>query len=97
MPEETLFSVEQSMDRGEIADYLRAVADAVEENGELTLDAGEQHLDVAIPSRPTFEVKAERETSSGGGPAELSVEFEIEWDEGDEEGGDGGDGTLTIG
>ena len=41
----------------------------------------------------TFEVKAERETSSSGGPAELSIEFELEWDEG-ESGSD--DADLTI-
>jgi hypothetical protein len=46
------------------------------------------------PSRPTFEVKAEREGPAGG-PGELSVEFELEWDEGAGEGGDG-DSTLEI-
>ncbi|WP_101295760.1 amphi-Trp domain-containing protein [Halegenticoccus soli] len=92
MPEETIFSVEQSMDRAEIARYLRTVADAVESDGELTLSAGEQNVTLQIPTRPTFEVEAERETPSGGGRGELSVEFEIEWDEGDE----GDDGTLRI-
>ncbi len=35
------------------------------------------------PARPTFEVKAEREGPVDG-PGELSIEFELEWDENDE-------------
>jgi amphi-Trp domain-containing protein len=95
MPEEVLFKFERSMDRGDIADYLRTVADSIEDGGDLTLEAGSDSVTMSPPSRPTFEIKAERETSSGGGPAELSVEFELEWDEGDENGGSG-DGELRI-
>jgi len=46
-----------------------------------------------IPTRPTFEVKVEREGPADG-PGELSVEFELEWDEDDRSGGS--DGELTI-
>ncbi|GGC46940.1 hypothetical protein GCM10007209_05700 [Haloferax sulfurifontis] len=42
------------------------------------------------PASPTFEVKAEREGPAGS-PGELSVEFELEWDEGAEDGADAGD------
>ena len=93
MPEEVLFETEQGMDRSEIASYLRQVADKLEGDGTLSLSAGSQDVTLDVPSRPTFEVKAERETN--GGPAELSVEFELEWDEGQED-GEGGDGTLSI-
>ncbi|EMA46746.1 amphi-Trp domain-containing protein [Halococcus saccharolyticus] len=92
MPEEVLFETEQSMDRSEIASYLRTVADKLDAGDEIGLEAGDQHVTLAPPARPTFEVKAERET--GSGPDELSVEFEIEWDEG--ESGAGGDGRLSI-
>jgi len=93
MPEEVLFETEQGMDRAEIASYLRAVADKLDGDGTLSLSAGSQDVTLDIPTRPTFEVKAERETN--GGPDELSVEFELEWDEGQDD-GEGDGGSLTI-
>jgi len=87
MPEEVLFEVERSQDRGEIADMLRSVADKLDAGESITLTAGEQSITLDPPARPTFEIKAERETPSGGGPGELSVEFEIEWDENGDSGG----------
>ncbi|MFC7231072.1 amphi-Trp domain-containing protein [Saliphagus sp. GCM10025308] len=95
MPEEVLFSFEQSLTRDEIADYLRAVADRLESGDDLVLESGGNSVTMQPPGRPTFEVKAERETSQSGGPAEFSVEFELEWEEGADENGDG-DGSLTI-
>ncbi|NHX35724.1 MULTISPECIES: amphi-Trp domain-containing protein [Halolamina] len=92
MPEDVLFKTESSQDRSEIADYLRRVADSLEGGGELSLRAGTESVTVDPPERPTLEVKVERE-----GPAdqpEKSVEFEIEWTEG--EGGGEGDGDLRI-
>ncbi|TYT63578.1 amphi-Trp domain-containing protein [Natrialba swarupiae] len=93
MTEEVLFKFERRMDRAEIADYLRTVADSLESDEDLTLESGGESVTLAPPSRPTFEIKAERETSSSGGPDELGVEFELEWDEGE----DGTDGDLHIG
>ena len=93
MPEEVLFETEQGMDRAEIATYLRQVADKLDGDGTLSLSAGSQTVELDVPSRPTFEVKAERETN--GGPPELSVEFELEWDEG-QENGEGETGSLSI-
>ncbi len=46
------------------------------------------------PARPTFEVKAEREGPTNG-PGELSIEFELEWDENDNR-EDGGSSQLEI-
>ena len=94
MPEEVLFKFEQQMDTTEIANYLRSVADTLEAGDELTLEAGSDSVTMSPPGRPTFEVKAERETSSSGGDAELSIEFELEWDEGTD--GDESGGNLTI-
>lgn len=93
MPEEVLFKSERSMSRSEIATYLRTVADSLDAGKSISLKAGDQSVTMEPPARPTFEVKAERE-----GPAdrdgELSIEFELEWDEA---GGDGeSDGELTI-
>lgn len=81
MPEEVLFEVERSQNRAEIANMLRSVADKLDTGDPITLTAGEQSITLDPPARPTFEIKAERETPSGGGPGERSVEFEIEWDE----------------
>jgi amphi-Trp domain-containing protein len=92
MPEEVLFETEAEMERTEIASYLRAVAEKLEGDGSLSLRAGEQDLTLDVPSTPTFEVKAERET--GSGPDELSVEFEIEWDEVDDPTGE--DDMLSV-
>lgn len=95
MPEEVLFETEQSMSREDVATYLRAVADKLDGGEEMSLSAGDQSVTMQVPARPTFEVKAERETSRGGGNPELSVEFELEWREGADTEGDGG-GNLSI-
>lgn len=93
MPEEVLFKSERAQSRAEIASYLRTVADSLDAGDPITLKAGEQSVTMDPPSRPTFEVKAEREGPTDR-PGELSIEFELEWDE---HGGNGGDGSeLTI-
>ena len=46
------------------------------------------------PARPTFEVKAEREGPTDS-PGELSIEFELEWDENDD-GENSETGSLEI-
>ncbi|GAA0229244.1 amphi-Trp domain-containing protein [Haladaptatus pallidirubidus] len=94
MPEEVLFETESTQSRTDIARYLRTVADKLESGDAMTLNAGSQSVTLDPPTNPVFEVKAERETSSSGS-SELSIEFELEWKEG-EEGGDGGDGSLKI-
>ena len=89
MPEEVLFKSESTQSRQEIASYLRAVADKLSAGDAVTLSAGSETVTLEIPSRPTFEVKAERETDSSGANAERSLELEIEWDE------NGTDGTSS--
>lgn len=86
MPEEVLFESESRQSRAEIASYLRRVADNLDAGEAITLRAGDQSVTMDPPERPTFEVKAEREGPANA-PGELSVEFELEWDE---DGGDGG-------
>ncbi|MDX1745069.1 MAG: amphi-Trp domain-containing protein [Halobacteriales archaeon] len=94
MPEEILFESESTLSREEIAAYLRTVADRLDADGEITLEAGGQSVSLTPPARPTFEVKVERETPRGGGTGELSIEFELEWREGNGE--DGPSGDLSI-
>lgn len=91
MPEEVLFEIEQRMGRTEIADYLRTVADHLERGESITLKAGDRNVTLDPPQQPTFEVKAERETEQGE-PDELSIEFELEWDDNGDDGGE-----LSIG
>lgn len=81
MPEEILFKSESTESRESIAASLRSVADKLEADGTVTLQAGEQSTTLGVPPQPTFEIKAERETDSSGGNAERSLELEIEWDE----------------
>jgi amphi-Trp domain-containing protein len=96
MPEEVLFETESRTSRRDVAEYLRAVAETLEAGGAVSLSAGDQSVTLDPPAEPTFEVKAERETSSGGGPAELSIEFELEWDEGADGDAGGRGGELQI-
>ncbi|WP_416840573.1 amphi-Trp domain-containing protein [Haloferax sp. DFSO52] len=90
MPEEVLFKSESRQSRAEIASYLRAIADKLDAGEPITLKAGSQSVTMDPPTSPTFEVKAEREGPAGK-PGELSVEFELEWDEDGGNGGNGGD------
>jgi len=92
MPERVLFEVENEQTRGDIAATLRDVADKLDGGEDLTLAAGDQSITLAVAERPTFEIKAERETEHGADEGELSVEFELEWDEGE----DGDDGPVRI-
>ena len=91
MPEDVLFADERRLDRADIADYLRSVADRLDNGEPVSFTAGERSVTVEPPARPTFEVKVERETASGAEVGELSVELELEWDE------DGGDGPAEQG
>ena len=93
MPEEILFESESRRSREEIAAYLRTVADSLDAGNAITLRRGDESTTLDPPARPTFEVKAEREGPAGG-PGELSVEFELEWDEDD--GAEGAGGELEI-
>ena len=93
MPEEVLFKSESTQSRTEIASYLRTVADSLEAGDSITLSSGDQSVTMEPPARPTFEIKAEREGPVDS-PGELSIEFELEWDEGSS--GDDTSGELTI-
>ncbi|WP_323174712.1 amphi-Trp domain-containing protein [Natrialba sp. PRR66] len=94
MPEEVLFKSESAQSRNEIASYLRSVAEKLEQGGPITLKTGAESVTMDPPERPTFEVKAEREGPADG-PGELSIEFELEWDE-NSESAEGGTGNLEI-
>jgi len=77
--EDVLFVHERRTDRATIAELLRTVADNLDAGEPVNLSAGDDSISLDVPERPEFEVKVERET--GGSGSELSVEFELEWDE----------------
>mgnify|MGYP001249940323 CR=1 FL=1 len=84
MPEETLFEFEQTMSRAEVARYLRTLAKHLEKDGSINFTAGTRESTVEVPARVEFEIEVERETEEGK-PAEMSIELEIEWTEGEED------------
>jgi len=90
--EEVLFETESTQSRADIAALLRTVADRLEAGDPVTLSSGDESVTLDPPARPTFEVKAERETEGSG--TELSVEFELEWPENG--GGASGGGELQV-
>ena len=92
MPEEVLFETERMQSRSEVATYLRTVADKLDGNESITLEASGQSTTINPPAQVEFEVKVEREGPAGS-PGELSIEFELEWDE-DQDGS--GDTSLSI-
>lgn len=94
MPEEVLFETESAQSRAEIASYLQTVVDRLEAGDSITLKSGSESVTMDPPARPTFEVKAEREGPTDGS-GELSIEFELEWDEG-KSGDDGAASGLEI-
>jgi amphi-Trp domain-containing protein len=95
MPEEILFESESDETVADVAAYLRAVADALDGDGSVTLRAGDREVVLTVPERVTFEVKAEREPSTTG-PDETSLEVELEWADGDGAAGAEGDASLAI-
>lgn len=78
--ETVLFKSEERKGTGEIAAFLRQLADRVEQ-GSIILRQGQEELTLALPDTLTLEVKAEEE-QSGKGP-KRSLEIELEWMEGE--------------
>ncbi|PSP94738.1 amphi-Trp domain-containing protein [Halobacteriales archaeon QS_4_62_28] len=93
MSEEVLFESEAMHSTGEVADYLRRVADNLDAGDAIALKAGGQSVTMTPPDRVEFEVKAEREGPASG-DGELSIEFELEWPENAAASGSGG--SLEI-
>ena len=92
MSDNTLFQFEQTMSRGDVAAYLREVADKLDAGGDLDFTAGGQSTSVRVPERVQFAVDVERDPGNNES-AEMEVEFELEWYE-DEEGT--ASGSLEI-
>jgi amphi-Trp domain-containing protein len=74
---------ETTTDRATIAAVLGSFADALADDGPVTLDIGEETVTVEPPNDIEFELEVEDEAE--GEYIERSVEFELEWARGDDE------------
>lgn len=83
-----LFSSEERASAQHVSDFLRQLADKVDA-GEVTLSKGSESLTLSLPQDLVLEVKAEEEEKGKG--TKRSLEVEIEWMEGDDQ------GRLTLG
>jgi amphi-Trp domain-containing protein len=81
--EKVLMKSEERKSLGEVAGFLRQLADKVE-SGQVTLQQADTELSFALPGIVTLEVKVDEEDKKGR--TKLGLEVEIEWYEGDEAG-----------
>ena len=65
--------------RAEVADYLRGLADQLDQGGDVTLELGGTGVRLN-PSDPiTFKLEGESDWSDGDTEAKQSIEFELVW------------------
>ena len=83
-----LFKSSEKKDRQSAAEFLHQLADRVAA-GEVILKRGTEEFVLEIPSTVTFEIKAEDEP--GKRRTKRSLEIELEWYPGEE------NGTLELG
>lgn len=81
--EVVLFSSEEHTDAQRVAAFLRELADKVG-SGEVRLVKGQETLTLQLPQKLVLEVKAEEEAK--GTRTKRSLEVEIEWTDGEDEG-----------
>ncbi len=71
--EKVLFEVEEKMSNHDIAEYLRNIAEKLENNESIKLESGDQSVQLDTDRPAEFEIKVEEENG------EESLELEIEW------------------
>jgi amphi-Trp domain-containing protein len=81
MPDEILFEYEQTLDRADVAAYLREMADKLDADGQLELTAGGPSTTVSVPARVEMEVEVERRPRDDGSD-KMQLEIELSWREG---------------
>jgi amphi-Trp domain-containing protein len=70
---------ESQKTRAEVADYLRGLADQLDQGGDVTLELGGTEVRLN-PSDPiTFKLEGESDWSDGDTEAKQSIEFELVW------------------
>ena len=82
--EVVLFSSEEPRTRQDVAAFLHQLADKVEQ-GRVILRQGKEEISLDIPAKVVLELKAEEEIKKK--KTQRTLEVEIEWIVGGEEGG----------
>lgn len=77
---ETVFKLEQRMDRSEVADQLRSIADGLEKSS-MSLSSGNRSTELRPSGTMEFNLEVEKDSPEG----EISLEIEVEWYESDED------------
>ena len=85
-----LFKSEERKSRSEVSQFLRVVADKLE-NGQVVLRQGKEEVTLEIPHNLILEVQVEDEDKKKKG-IQHSLELEIKWYD-----DDGSSGPLQIG
>lgn len=73
-----LFTLEKKLDRKEIAEHMRKIAEGVEK-GSVKLGAGTDSVELNPSETPEFEIEVEEERDG-----EKSLELELEWKDNEE-------------
>lgn len=70
---------EAEMTRSEIASFLRAFADQLDGEGDVTLALGGRQVRLNPTNPVTFKLEGESDWSEGDAEAKQSIEFELVW------------------
>lgn len=65
--------------RGEVATYLRGLADQLDEGGAVTLELGNRRVELDPVDPVTFKLEGESDWTEGDTEAKQSIEFELVW------------------
>ena len=84
---------EEQRTRGEIAAYLRDLADQLDADGSVALELGGREVRLDPTEPVTFKLEGESDWSEGDAEAKQSIEFELVWWR---EVQSPEDGTLTV-
>jgi amphi-Trp domain-containing protein len=70
---------EEQKTRAEVASYLRQLADQLDGGDAVTLELGNQRVDLDPVAPITFKLEGESDWAEGDTEAKQSIEFELVW------------------
>jgi len=70
---------EEQKTRAEVASYLRQLADQLDGGDAVTLELGNQRVDLDPVNPITFKLEGESDWAEGDTEAKQSIEFELVW------------------
>ena len=83
--ENILLKSEEKLPRSEIVKFLNEISQKID-SGTVTLIQGEESVELTIPDLLTLELKVEEKIKPNS-PRKMQLEIELEWTEGEKEGG----------